>query len=260
MTPPPLARELTPRAITDVIARVSSLDALRVDKSDVAPPRKTPILYVDFTPERLAHTIRMIERSEAGGLVQHLFALRMLLPENALDAAPQLGETFATATRVLRAPLERFFVRLKMPRLTITQKDLEDRESRDALRTLVDALGDAPNAMGAGPARDGVRISGSVDVETVRALGGELGSAPLGAAASWLINAHLLGSMVEHDGVSSASLGSYRTELQNVFTVLSELPINEFHRVLVSTVNRTLDESLADVLDAMRGAAHLAVE
>ena len=49
-------------------------------------------------------------------------------------------------------------------------------------------------------------------------------------------------------------------EILTAFAVLSELPIDEFHRVLTTSVNRGLDDSLAAVLDALRGAAHLAVE
>ena len=45
-----------------------------------------------------------------------------------------------------------------------------------------------------------------------------------------------------------------------MLTVLSELPIDEFHRVLTTSVNRSLDESLGGVLEALRGVAHLAVE
>ena len=258
---PAARREAPPAAIADVIAREAPvLEAPRAAVPHEAAPSPTPVLYLDLSTERLANTIRMIERSEAGGLIQHLFAMRMLLPENAVGAPPQVGANFATASRAMRAPLERFFVRLKMPRLTITAKDLEDRESRDAIRALVESLGEAPPAPAWQAPRDVVRIAGPIDVGRVRALVAELESAPLGAASPWLVNAHMLGSTISHDGASSDSLGTYRGELLKVFTVLSELPIDEFHRVLTSSVNRTLDESLANVLDALRGAAHLAVE
>lgn len=255
-------RDVMPPAIADVIARSGPvLEAPRAavpHEEEAAAP--TPALYLDLTTDRLTNTIRMIERSEAGGLIQHLFAMRMLLPESAVGAQPQVGAAFATASRALRSPLERFFVRLKMPRLTITAKDIEDRESRDAIRAIVEALREAPPVESWTAPRDAVRLAGPIDVELVRTVVADLESAPLGAAVPWLVNAHLLGSTIEHDGASSDSLGSYRGELIKVFTVLSELPIDEFHRVLTSSVNRTLDESLANVLDALRGAAHLAVE
>ena len=40
--------------------------------------------------------------------------------------------------------------------------------------------------------------------------------------------------------------------------IVAELPMPEFHRVLTSNVNRTLDEALAAALDALRAAAHIA--
>jgi hypothetical protein len=219
-----------------------------------------PVLYADFTAERLTNTIRMLERSEAGGLVQHLFAMRMLFPEHAIGASPETSASLASGSRALRAPLEKLFVRLRMPRLSITGKDIEDRESRDALRTLLDDIVRAPFGVPAGPPEGLVRVEGAVDVDVLRALVPELEASPLGAATPWLVNAQLLGTTIYHDGARSESLEHYRGELLDVFGVLSELPMMEFHRVLTSSVNRTLDETLSAVLDALRGAAHIAVE
>jgi hypothetical protein len=75
-----------------------------------------------------------------------------------------------------------------------------------------------------------------------------------------LINAQLLGTTIYNDGNRSDSLEQYRAELLNVLTVLNELPIEEFHRVLTSSVNRTLDDALGQVIEALRGAAHIAVD
>src|SRR5262249_40252502 len=150
--------------------------------------------------------------------------------------------------------------RLRMPRLTITGKDLEDRDSRVALRALLDELVVASPQPAPEPPTGIVRIEGSIDVDKVRALMPELDTAPLGAVNPWIINAQLLGTGVLHDGTRSDALAAYREEILRVFTVLSELPIDEFHRVLTTSVNRGLDDSLAGVLDALRGAAHLAVD
>ena len=202
----------------------------------------------------------MLDRADAGGLVQHLFAMRLLLPEAASGGSPALQTAFATANRAMRAPLDRFFVRLRMPRLAVTAKDLEDRDSRFALRALVDELVLAsvqePPELRAGV----VRLRGTIDVDLLHSLSGELETAPLGAVTPWVINAHLLGTTIAHDGTENDSLGHYRGELLKVLTVLSELPIDEFHRVLTTSVNRSLDESLGSVLEALRGVAHLAVE
>jgi len=255
-TPPPAGAEAPPRAIAEIVA----------ERAEALPPAgaseelPSPVLYVDFTPERLTHTIRMLERSDsAGGLVQHLFALRMLFPEHAAGA-PQLTEAFGGASRALRAPLEKLFVRLRMPRLSITGKDLEDRESRDALRALLDLVNYAPTGT-LEPGPEGVtRVAGAIELDVVRSLIPDLDAAPLGAVTPWLINAQLLGTTLYHDGERSDELETYRTELLNVLTVLSELPIDEFHRVLTTSVNRTLDDALAHVLNALRGAARIAVE
>ncbi len=264
LAPAPEA-EKPPRAIADLIESQSLQPAPMPQlgapqPSPVEEPPAVPILYVDFSPERLSNTIRMLERSDAGGLVQHLFAMRMLLPEHAVGASPQLSGSFASASRALRAPLEKLFVRLRMPRLSITGKDIEDRESRDAMHNLVGDLTLAPTSVPPQPPAGLVRIEGAVELEVVRALAADLEGLPLGAVTPWLINAQLLGTTVYYDGGKSDALESYRAELLNVFTVLAELPMMEFHRVLTSSVNRTLDESLAAVLEALRGAAHIAVE
>ena len=250
-----------PRAIAEIVAAQPVLPETVQSAIGASAELPTPLLYVDFSAERLTNTIRMLARSDsAGGLVQHLFALRMLFPEHALGAPAQVSATFASASRALRAPLEKLFVRLRMPRLTITGKDIEDREGREAMRALVDDLAFAPSASPQ-PAPSGmVRIVGGVELDVVRALLPELETAPVGAVVPWLINAQLLGTTIYHDGERSDDLEAYRAELLNVFSVLNELPIEEFHRVLTSSVNRTLDEALAHVLEALRGAAHLAVE
>ncbi|HTA37729.1 MAG TPA: hypothetical protein VK760_01565 [Candidatus Acidoferrales bacterium] len=258
------AGEPVPRAIVDVIA--ANAETL-VQEPETGPEAPTappdvpgPLLYLDLSPERLDTTLRMLDRADAGGLVQHIFALRLLLPEAAAGASPALQTAFATANRAMRVPVDRFFVRLRMPRLAVTAKDLEDRDSRFALRALVDELllapVQSPPAMRSGV----VRLSGAIDVDLLHALSSELESAPLGAVTPWVINAHLLGTTIEYDGSSNDVLGRYRGEVLKVLTVLSELPIDEFHRVLTTSVNRSLDESLGGVLEALRGVAHLAVE
>jgi uncharacterized repeat protein (TIGR01451 family) len=256
-----------PRSIAELVAEHA--ERLEAPPAPAALPQPTatsaefptPFLYVDFNAERLSHTLRMLERSEsAGGLVQHLFAMRMLFPENAIGGAPELGTIFSNSSRALRAPLEKLFVRLRMPRLTLTGKDLEDRDSRDALRTLLEVLSFAPSAPPQGPPAGLVRVGGAIELDVVRSLIPELDASPLGSAIPWLINAQLLGSTIYRDGERADGLEHYRTELLGVLTVLNELPIEEFHRVLIASVNRTLDEALAVVMNDLRGAARIAAE
>jgi hypothetical protein len=247
-----------PRAIVDVIA--ANVETLAPESEPAAAAATAPAVYLDLPAERLDTTLRMLDRADAGGLVQHLFALRLLFPEAAAGASPALATAFATANRTLRAPLDRFFVRLRMPRLAVTAKDLEDRDSRFALRALLDQLVLAPVQSAPEPPAGVVRLEGTVDVYALRSLAAELESAPLGAVTPWVINAQLLGTRVRFDGTSNDALGRYRGEILKVLTVLSELPIDEFHRVLTTSVNRSLDESLAAVLEALRGVVRLAAE
>jgi uncharacterized repeat protein (TIGR01451 family) len=255
-----------PRAIAEIVAQQAhapeSITATPISVPALgAPEIATPVLYIDFTAERLSHTLKMLERSDsAGGLVAHLFAMRMLFPENAIDGPPQLTETFGIASRALRAPLEKLFVRLRMPRLQLTGKDLEDRDGRDALRNLLSDIAFAPHALPQAPPPGIVRVEGAIELDVVRALLPELDAAPVGAAMPWLINAQLLGSTIYHDGTKSEVLEHYRSELLSVLHVLSELPLEEFHRVLTSSQNKQLDDALAQVVEALRGAAHLLVE
>jgi len=177
-----------------------------------------------------------------------------------------MGETAAEASelheaaRTARAPLDRFFVRLRVPRLTITAKDLEDREARQAMQTIVDIMaGRQPSAAGA-PPREVVRIRGPVDVGALQQIAPQLTTAPLGSVVPWLVNAQMLGTTIEYNGGSAnGALAAYRSELLRVFALLETLPMPEFHRVLGSSVNRTLDDALANVLAALRDAAHVAV-
>ena len=260
------AAERVPRAITELVESITIAGAQELPvESPVSPATdervQVPVLYLDFSPDRLSNTLRMLERSNsAGGLVQHLFAVRLLFPEHAQDAPASVDEAFANASRALRAPLEKLFVRLRMPRLTITGKDLEDRESREALQDVVESLSFAPTASPRATGEGTVRVSGAIELDVVQSLLPDLESAPLGAVTPWLLNAQLLGTTIYHGSERSEALETYRGELLHVLSVLSELPIEEFHRVLTSSVNRTLDGALANAIDALRGAAQIALE
>jgi uncharacterized repeat protein (TIGR01451 family) len=219
-----------------------------------------PLLFLEFSQEDLTQAIRTLEKSDAGGLIPHVFAVRAFFPNALAGADPRQAQAVENAARAVRAPLDRFFVRLRVPRLAITAKDLEDRDSRFALRGLVAAVNEAPGAELSARTTGVVRLSGPVDVDALRRRGSELEQAPLGSVVPWIINAHLLGSTIEYNGGGRSDvLGLYRAELIKVFSVLETLPMPEFHRVLSSSVNRTLDDALGAVLDALRQAAHVSL-
>lgn len=261
--PPPPARPRYDTPVPQIAAPVTLAEEPRAREGAAA----APLLYVDFTSEELPHVIRSLEKSDAGGLIPHVFAIRAFFPNAIAGADGRLAQTAENAARAVRAPLDRFFVRLRVPRLAITAKDLEDRDSRFALRALVGAVLDAPVAPLAARPVGTVRLSGAVDLHALRERADELENTPLGSVVPWIVNAQLIGERVDYNGSSGSTqaghsdvLGLYRGELIKVFSVLETLPMPEFHRVLTSSVNRTLDDALGAVLDALRSAAHLAVD
>ncbi len=104
------------------------------------------VLYVDFSQEELVQAIRTLEKSDAGGLIPHVFAVHAFYPNAVAGADGRLSQIVENDARAIKAPLDRFFVRLRVPRLAITAKDLEDRDSRFALRGLVAAAIEVPAA------------------------------------------------------------------------------------------------------------------
>ncbi|HEY8297818.1 MAG TPA: hypothetical protein VIG32_07345 [Candidatus Baltobacteraceae bacterium] len=258
LAPEPAAEAVTGAAAAEPQAEPARAPEPGVPVEDVAP---SPTLFTDFSQEQLAAMIRTLEKSDAGGLMQHIFAIKNFFPHRVGAASADVEANAQTAARTMRAPLDRLFVRLHLPRLTVTAKDLEDRDSRYALRALVDDViaRAQPGAVGE-RARETVRLSGSIDVSALRALVAPLETAPLGAVVPWIAYVRLLGDSIESDSGRTHALGSYRAELLRVFSLLETLPIPEFHRVLTSSVNRSLDASLQTVVEELRGVARVAVD
>jgi uncharacterized repeat protein (TIGR01451 family) len=222
---------------------------------------ESPLLYRDLSEQQLAQIVQTLERSDAGGLIRHVFAVRALLPSAIAGSDARNAHELEGLLRALQAPLDRLFVKLRMPRLAITAKDLEDRESRSAMCSLVAAVLDAGTAQPPARAAGAVRLSGNVDIDVLRGRANELEHVPLGSIAPWILSAHLMLAHVEYDdGASSDVLALYRNEALKVFGVLETLPMPEFHRVLSSSVNRTLDDALGAVLDALRAAVRVGVD
>ena len=211
---------------------------------------QAPSTYVDFTAESLERTLELLDRANAGGIIRHLYVLRSFFPTNAGGASPELTAAFAAAGSAVRAPLDRLFVRLHMPQVSVSASDLEDSESRAALQRLLIVLDDEQPSGEDG--EGAIRVVGPMDVDALRALTPELESAPLGSVAPWLVCAHLLGTTIVRDGTRAEAFEDYRRELLDVLARLSELPVAEFHRTLTTSVNRALDDALAVALTALR--------
>ena len=236
------------------------------EESAIRQVAASATLFSDFSAEQVQTALRALEKSDAGGLVPHIFAIRALFPAALAGADPGTAQLFENAGIAIRAPLDKLFVRLRVPRLSITAKDLEDRESRSALTELAQAVLAAPAHELDDSFSGVVRLSGNLDTDALRARLKDLETAPLGSAAPWIVMAQMLGTRIEYAagygaGRSRSDVpGLYRNELLKVFGVLETLPMTEFHRVLSSSVNRTLDDALGAVLDALRAASPVAVD
>ncbi|MBV8244629.1 MAG: DUF11 domain-containing protein [Candidatus Eremiobacteraeota bacterium] len=258
MAPPDSAEEAPagePVAQTEVVPAFESAPV--VAESSVA---EAPFGYIDFAPDRLARMLRMLEQLRVSGMLVHLFAIRRFFPETIVGADPDLDAAFKSENRAMQATLDRLFVRLRIPRYTLTAKDLEDRDMRVGLRQLVTRLLGAPFALPMEPAAGMLRLGGPIDLDHLRALSPELDSAPLGSAAPWSVAAAMLGTTIAFDGKQSSVLERYRSELIEAFSTLRTLPMEEFHRVLRDSANRALDDSLANVIETLRTAAHIAAD
>ena len=252
---PPLPAELT-----EIFARAQAAMPA-ADTPAVAPLQSLPIGYIDYNEERLTRALRILDKAQFGGMLLHVFAIRTFFPENIVNADADTEKSFRVYNRALGGMLDRLFVRLRIPRYTLTSKDIEDRDMRFALRTLCAEVARAPVGDDVPDRNDGVvRIGGKLDTNALRLLSTELESAPLGAAVPWLICAMMMGTSIVFEHRVIGSLAGYRDELLAAFSKMQALPLEEFHRVLRDSVNQSLDRALEDVLESLRSATRVVVD
>lgn len=259
IVPPPPAPEIPLAPLASEREALVETSEPEIDALPERPAERTgAIAYIEFDNAALLRAIAQLERTEAGGVIPHLFAVRAFMPNTVAGADPATAARIANAWRGAGSALERFFVRLTVPRLAVTAKDLEDRESRGAFDTM---LGSMLSVEPAPPPYRGVgavRLSGTLDLDALEPRLRALEQAPLGSVLPWVVAAHIMGTQIESDAPApSGALAVYRRELLRVFGVLETLPMPEFHRVLGSSANRALDDALAAVLDALRYAVHV---
>jgi uncharacterized repeat protein (TIGR01451 family) len=224
------------------------------------PPPPEPVepplrVQVGFSRESLERAMALLEQSDYGGLVRHLFALRMLFPERIAGLNGELEAKFTAERDALRGVVDRLFIKMRLPRYALTAKDLEDRTSRMALVELVAALRLAKPGDGIAPLREPILVEGTIDRDRIVANLSALESEPLGGPRPWLVIAELLGERISWPGGGvSEALGVYRSALVATFLNVGALPIDEFHRVLTGSSNASLDAGLGDVRAALRDA------
>jgi len=224
-------------------------------------PDGRPMTILAFAPDRLRRTLGFLQQSDYGKLVSHFFALEAFFPDRILNA-PELDELFVGVRDAFRSTLDRLFVRLRLPRYTISSRDLEDRSSRDTMLALVERIveleHEEPTAT-LGAVQQGIRISGPCDFAALSHAVEALAEAPLGGVTPWIACASLLGTTIENEqGDRSPALGIYRQTLLDVLRALEALPMSEFHRVLTSGANAQLDQALQAVVQVLHDPLEVA--
>lgn len=229
--------------------------------SEVVQPRQAalgpgearggPLLYADLSRARLERMLRIFEEAQFGGLISHVFALRVLLPDG-VAGEPALSTRFEAVRASLRDVLDPLFIKLRLPRYTVTKRDLEGREARAALGELIEALGQMTDGHELPPQVEAVRTAGHYDRARVAELAAALATAPLGSVTHWQVLAEFLGSTIHRFDEKSDALGIYRQLLRSALADVSAMPITEFYRILTSSTNAALDGALQNVVAALR--------
>lgn len=204
--------------------------------------------YAAFSSERLSRALRLITSVEAGAFFPHLFALRAFLPDRLVgDAA--LEELLEGERERLHELLDHLFIKLRLPRYLVSQKDLEDRPARNALIALLRGIAGQRGSASEAVPRDEVVLTYSLGADEAAAHADDLERVPLGGARPWRILAGLLpdGGANESALALGEALAAYRVRLIEAMKDLERMPPAEFHRVLAARSPEPLDAALARV-------------
>jgi len=233
---------------------IAAIDDVALYESSAAHPRNVrPVLLLEVDAVSLRAYARTIERADSGGMLRHIIALRRLFPNEAVNAAPVLAAALHDARDVMNAPIARLALTLNRPRPVVSSKDIEDGESRMALRSLLDALLSTPSSPEFPQDRSVRKLVGNVDLDALAKARVRLDLEPIGAALPWLVNALLLPTVLLDANSERDLLGAYRERAIESFSTLCELPVEEFHRVIATHSDRELDALLDAALPDLVG-------
>jgi len=193
-----------------------------------------------LNPERLAQIDRQLGEIRSGSMVGHLFALRALLPD-AIGSAPL--PSLDTLREGLRESLDRLFIKLRIPRYAMVERELETPILRASIEG---AIADASLARGepAPPTGGAASLTGHFNGEELRALLERFPEAPLASALPWLALAHLLPD-------ERMPLARYRSALCATLDALVACEPTEFLDRLMRSSDERLDASLAGVRESL---------
>ncbi|MDE2573518.1 MAG: hypothetical protein KGM44_13470 [bacterium] len=199
-----------------------------------------------YSQDRLARAVRLISSVEAGALFPHLYAVRAFLPDRLIGPAG-LEELLEAERERLHELLDHLFIKLRLPRYLVSQKDLEDRPARNALVALMRGIAEQRLPAAEATPHAYVVLTGSMTVQEAAAHADDLEQAPLGSARPW----RALGGLIpqagaNEDGVAlGEALAAYRARFIEAMGDLERLPPGEFHRVLAARSPESLDAALA---------------
>jgi hypothetical protein len=193
-------------------------------------------IALSLSPQRAEHARRFLAQAKFDGLVAHVFAIRVLLP----DAIGSAHCAALSAVRdALREELDRLFIKLRLPSYALSERDVET----PSLRASIKRLGyEASLATGApaDPPHDAQTFRGSFDPTDFDEASERLDSAALATAAPWSLLARLL---PDRDDATAR----YRALLIRRLDEAASLDPADFLERLQHRADPELDRALEDV-------------
>ena len=201
---------------------------------------------------RAGDVARLLEAAN-GGLVTHVLALRMLLPDCETSEHRGVAAALDGVRCALHDVCDRLFVKLRIPGFDIASDDIEDVVLRSATIGLYEHLLDAspgPDCTG----HAAVRIAR----ERVRELLDAFSDAPYGSPAALRALVALLPVRCDSDPALSAALTRYACAFDDVLARYDGAPLELFDDALAHASDRTLDDARAALAVALRACAPFA--
>jgi uncharacterized repeat protein (TIGR01451 family) len=189
-----------------------------------------------LSPQRAEHARRFLAQAKFDGLVAHLFAIRVLLP----DAIGSAHCTALSAVRdALREELDRLFIKLRLPSYALAERDVETPSLRASIKRLAYEASLATGAP-ADPPHDAETFRGFFDPTDFDEASERLDAAPLATAAPWSLLARLL---PDRDDAAAR----YRALLIRRMDEAASLDPADFLERLQHRADPELDRALEDV-------------
>jgi hypothetical protein len=221
--------------------------------------RKSTVFALRLDADRAEEISRLLHGVRGGGLVAHLFAVRLFFPDTVVpDELDGAGLTSATSTSgertaagaldavrgAVRDVFDRLYVKLRIPGFDVSSDDLDDPALRSALVTLVEALRDETLPGKTLPCR------ALVDSTPAGACAG-FADAAYGAPAALRALVALLPARCDEDPLLAAAVSRYARLLDDVLCRYEGVPLELFDDALAHLSEIALDDARADVLAAL---------